>query len=430
MSPAFLYDVCVAGAGPAGATAAWYLARQGKRVLLLEKHRFPRDKVCGDALCTRAQVHLERMGVLEAIVAAGEAAPVAIGGFVSPRGLSVLGNSERAAGPLVLTVKRLVLDARLARAAAAAGAELVEESPVESAELVDGAWTIRCDPGPARPYRARVLIAADGASSRLARSLGVVATAPDAVCSRAFVEAGTSDFASDGMAFFPPALLPGYCSLSREAGGELNFCCYIIPGGRARPADLRRMHDSVLEGDPYVRAALGPRAKLGAMQAAPLRLAPVPRSYADQFLVVGDAAGQIDALTGGIQYGMAAAEIAAEVLDHAFASGDLRAGVLRRYHDRWMRSFGRDFKWSLAMARALARHPIFLDAYAEVLRRRGPRSFAEWAEAMTGARSKRSFLHPRHVLPVLAEAFRQWWVRPTVETTTRAGDTPAVSRRA
>jgi flavin-dependent dehydrogenase len=35
-------------------------------VLLLEKHRFPRDKVCGDALCTRAQVHLERMGTRRA----------------------------------------------------------------------------------------------------------------------------------------------------------------------------------------------------------------------------------------------------------------------------------------------------------------------------------------------------------------------------
>jgi flavin-dependent dehydrogenase len=58
----------------------------------------------------------------------------------------------------VLTVKRLVLDARLARAAAAAGADLVEDSSVEHAELVE-------------------LIAADGASSRLARSLGVVSAA-------------------------------------------------------------------------------------------------------------------------------------------------------------------------------------------------------------------------------------------------------------
>ena len=71
-SPASAYDVCVVGAGPSGSTCAYYLARQGRRVLLLDKQRFPRDKLCGDAVCARAQVHLERMGVLQDVLAAGE----------------------------------------------------------------------------------------------------------------------------------------------------------------------------------------------------------------------------------------------------------------------------------------------------------------------------------------------------------------------
>ena len=79
------YDVGVVGAGPAGSTCAFYLARQGKRVLLLEKQRFPRDKLCGDAVCTRAQIHLERMGVLQDVLAAGEGRWAEYGGFVSPR---------------------------------------------------------------------------------------------------------------------------------------------------------------------------------------------------------------------------------------------------------------------------------------------------------------------------------------------------------
>ena len=70
--PAALYDVCIVGAGPAGATCAWYLARQGRRVLLLDKARFPRDKLCGDAVTAGAQVHLDRMGVLPAVLAAQE----------------------------------------------------------------------------------------------------------------------------------------------------------------------------------------------------------------------------------------------------------------------------------------------------------------------------------------------------------------------
>ena len=59
-----LYDVLIVGAGPAGATAGYYLAKAGKRVALLEKARFPRDKRCGDAWCEPALEILEDMGVL------------------------------------------------------------------------------------------------------------------------------------------------------------------------------------------------------------------------------------------------------------------------------------------------------------------------------------------------------------------------------
>ena len=50
------YDVCIVGAGPSGATCAYYLALPGLRVLLLEKKRFPRHKLCGDAVCTGAEL--------------------------------------------------------------------------------------------------------------------------------------------------------------------------------------------------------------------------------------------------------------------------------------------------------------------------------------------------------------------------------------
>ena len=59
------YDVCIVGAGPSGATCAWYLAKAGKTVLLLEKRKFPRDKICGDAVCLNAQNHMAKMGVLQ-----------------------------------------------------------------------------------------------------------------------------------------------------------------------------------------------------------------------------------------------------------------------------------------------------------------------------------------------------------------------------
>ena len=68
-----LFDVAIVGAGPSGSTCAYYLAGQGKRVLLLEQKEFPRDKLCGDAVCTSAQTHLNRrVGLVFAANAAEE----------------------------------------------------------------------------------------------------------------------------------------------------------------------------------------------------------------------------------------------------------------------------------------------------------------------------------------------------------------------
>jgi geranylgeranyl reductase family protein len=420
---ASVWDVCIVGAGPAGATCAYYLARRGRRVLLLERERFPRDKLCGDAITGRAQLHLERMGVLAEVLAAGEGHWAGIGGFVSPRGVTFIGSSvEGGRRPLMIAIKRKALDIRVARAAAAAGADLVEGSPVAGVELSpDGVWTVRCSTSPATTHRARVLVTADGALARLARALGVVTTAPDGVCSRSYIDAASTAFDSDGVMFYPPELLPGYCVILREAGGELNLCCYVIPGGPAGLRDLKPLHEHVIRHDPHVSRALGPNPRMAPMRAAPLRLGGVPLSYGERLLVIGDAAGHIDPLTGeGIQYAMDGAEIAAEVLDEGLTANQLGAAYLKRYQDRWMTAFGWDFRWSWVMARATVRFPSFLDGTAALMRRRGSEFLVEWGEAMTGARPKREFLRPRVMLPLLGETARQWWRGPAATATASA----------
>jgi len=349
------------------------------------------------------------------VLAAGEGRGAAAGGFVSPDGSRAMGSSAPRNGrSLVIAIKRVVLDQRVARAAVDAGAELAEDSPVAGAEFSasDRAWTVSVRGQTPRTHRARVLIAADGALSRLARSLGIVTTAPDAVCSRTYARAGTDRCAADGLVFYPRWLLPGYCGVVREADGDLNFCCYVIPGGETALSDLRAAHERLVTADPHVSAALGPDVKIDRMRAAPLRLGGVPRSYGEHCLVVGDAAGQIDPLTGeGIQYGMDAAEIAASTLDEAFRASDWSERRLSQYQERWMRAFGRDFRWSRIMALCCARYPGLLDASAAVVRRRGAEFLTVWAEIMTGVRPKRSLLTPRLVVPLAASVVRQWWTR-------------------
>jgi geranylgeranyl reductase family protein len=410
-----VFDVAIVGAGPSGSTCAYYLARCGRRVLLLEKKSFPRDKLCGDAVCSHAQVHLERMGVLQAILAENKGRWAEVGGLVSPAGIRYIGNSARHTnGSLVIAVKRIILDEKIARAAQNAGAHLVENYAVTRTDFdrASGRWTIRSRSADQPAFQARVLVACDGASSSLARTLGLVKSAPDAVCSRSYVRGNTHDFTADGVVFYPPEILPGYCALFREAGDEVNFACYILPGGKCASADLHKMHAHLLR-NPDVRQALGPRAEMEPMRGAGLRLGGIRKSYGDHLLIVGDAAGHIDPLTGeGIHHAMDAAELAAQTLDEALAAGNLRAGFLKRYQDRWKKCFGRDFFWSRQMAKFSVRFPIFLDAFAAVSQRRGPAFLAEWATIMTGARPKSAFLRPGILLPILWEAGRQWLKRP------------------
>src|SRR4051794_32856082 len=108
---------------------------------------------------------------------------------------------------------------------------------------------------------------------------------------------------------------------------------------------------------------------------------------------------------------MDAAELAAQTLMEAFEAGGFRAGFLKRYQDRWVQAFGWGFAWSKKLAQFLGKYPIFLDAWAEVTRRRGAAFLADWAAVRTGARPKRSFFRPGMALPILAEAVRQRWRR-------------------
>jgi len=191
-------DVIVVGAGPSGSTAAYYLAQAGLNVLLIEKSRFPREKVCGDGLTPRAVKSLVAMG----IDVSEEA------GWLRNKGLRVIGGGLRLELPwpelssypgygLVRT--RASLDEMLARRAQSAGAKLLEGTTVTGPLLDDdgqvagvvvqaevegsggegGQWGQSTADHEERKVaapsslRARVVVAADGNSSRLSVALGL-----------------------------------------------------------------------------------------------------------------------------------------------------------------------------------------------------------------------------------------------------------------
>ncbi len=410
MSKKKIFDICIIGAGPAGSTCAYYLAQKGIISLVLEKKEFPRDKICGDAFPQRAQIHLQRMGILQKLVDEKKGRWAAQGGIVSPNRIVYTGDSYvETKSHLVISVKRKIIDEMLIRAAVEAGVNLVEKYAVREVIFDEnkGYWTIYQKKRANQTYHAKFLVLADGASSRIAQSLGIIKDPPQAVCSRAYVKAGTYDFDQDGVVVITKELVPGYCALMKEADGDLVFCCYIIPFGKNRTENLHQIHHNIIKNDPFISEALGPNAELEDMKAAPIRFGGIKQSYENQLLIVGDAAGMIDPLTGeGLQYAMDAAEIAANTIFEAFQKNDFTANFLKRYQERWMKSFGKDFKWSTRMARFCAKHPIFFDAFASLSQKKGDKFMVEWGKIMTGSKRKLNFFLPKLAFPLLFETLR------------------------
>lgn len=362
------------GAGPAGSTCAYALAERGLRVLLLEKESFPRGKVCGNLVDPTAQRHLARMGVLQGLLARGEAHYSRYGRSVSPSGWessAAFHHFDRAVALAAgappsprpeaaedrganLLVKRLFMDEAVARAAQAVGAELRERVEITGAEYsaANPSWCLHTAAG---IYVSRMLVLADGAQSGLARKLGIVTGRPQAICSSAAVEAGSHRLEWDEVFYLDPELLPGYAALFRLPADELNYCCYLLPGGRNRAADLRRLHRTLPMKNAALARHLGPRFRLGPMRSGWLRVGGVPRSYADAVLVVGDAAGQVDPISGGgIHHAMDAAVIAAETVAGAFEAGDFSPARLSGYQTTWAGRWRARFDLSRAAAHLAA----------------------------------------------------------------------------
>ncbi|HEX5615950.1 MAG TPA: geranylgeranyl reductase family protein, partial [Acidimicrobiia bacterium] len=174
MSSADEFDVLVVGGGPSGAAAAFWLAERGHRVLVVEKHRFPREKTCGDGLTPRAVRQLHDMGLADEL-----------GQYQRFDGLRSIahGVTLELAWPQHpefpdhgYVVRRRDLDEMVAGRAVKAGATFWPATEAVAAVvergLLVGAVVKRKESGTTEEVRARYVVVADGANSRFGRALG------------------------------------------------------------------------------------------------------------------------------------------------------------------------------------------------------------------------------------------------------------------
>ncbi|KAL4852860.1 Conditioned medium factor receptor 1 [Chlorella vulgaris] len=424
--PAGCYDAIIVGAGPSGSVCGFYMAKSGAKVALLDKERFPRDKICGDAVCTPAIHILEDMGVIEELRVADEVKFADNGGFISPSGLAYIGNSQHKLGTAAAcAVRRIDLDVRVARAAQRAGAELMEEFEVGTEVTFskeEGLWTVKSTDG--KVVRGRMLVCADGSTSRLATQLGYCTAPPQGVSSRAYIAGGSHNANFDGLVFYPRWSLPGYAAIFKHAKDELGFCYYLIPCGAKEGQmgsctadDLKRLHENAIKHDPFISAAMGPNPKCERMRAGSLRVGGqgLRTTYDDHVIIIGDAAGFIDPLTGeGIHTAMMAGKVAAETLLACREAGNYSSKNTRLYERAWMDSFGHDFKLSQKGAELIWKYPILLDACANEVQRQGDAMMSKWAEVMTNMRPKTYFLRPDVAIPLGFALIRELWQQKVV----------------
>ncbi|ATX82730.1 geranylgeranyl reductase family [Mariprofundus ferrinatatus] len=156
-----VYDVAVVGTGPAGATAARELALQGISVALIEKDRLPRHKVCGGGITWRARTLLD-FEIEPVVRSECHTALMSL----AKSGATFKSTHER---PIVSMVMRADFDRLLVEKATCAGAELIEGCRVDGAEFHDDEVLLQTSLG---PVRAGFVIAADGATSTMARLAG------------------------------------------------------------------------------------------------------------------------------------------------------------------------------------------------------------------------------------------------------------------
>jgi geranylgeranyl reductase family protein len=327
-------DVIVVGAGPSGATTAYYLAQAGLDVLLLEKARFPRDKVCGDGLTPRAVKSLVAMGV--------DVGPGS--GWLRNKGLRVIGAGMRLEMPWPeldsypgygLVRSRASLDETLARRAQAAGAKLLEGVTVTGPVLDDagrivGVTANSDDPertrGDSTTYRARTVVAADGNSSRLSVAMGLRRRddRPLGVAVRTYYRSPRhdDDYLESWLDLWDgDRLLPGYGWIFGMGDGTSNVGLGLLNtsdafGNTDYRALLKRWLRSMPEEWGYVEEN---RTEPVRGAALPMGFNRTPHYYRG-LLLAGDAAGMVNPFNGeGIAYAMESGEILARTIAQALA---------------------------------------------------------------------------------------------------------------
>ncbi|MFO7539288.1 MAG: NAD(P)/FAD-dependent oxidoreductase [Chloroflexota bacterium] len=372
-------DVIISGAGPAGAATAAMLAQKGYDVLLLDRQPFPRDKVCGDAVPAGAVSLLRRMGMADKIETAeseGKFYPLHSLRIISPRGYEMraeLGEHEDNSRSYV--APRMHFDAAIQAHAVDSGAEFrvgqVKEPLQENGRVIG---VTVAQNGTTQDILAKVVVGADGVTSPIARTLRPAAKQHKdlhrAVALRAYID-DLEEHPGEVEFYLYKDILPGYAWIFPTGPNQANIGLGMrLDHFRQRKENLKSLLQEFLDM-PAIKQRLKRGGQLRDLATWQLNFGSQKKlqHVFDGAILVGDAAGFINPLTGGgIHNALMSAEAATQTIHESLQANDTSRSRMKIYeqrvHDAMWDSMGRAFR----MQKWFLRLPILVDLLVSQMR--------------------------------------------------------------
>ena len=317
------YDLVVAGAGPAGTSAAITAARMGARVLLLEQGHFPRQKVCGEFVSS------ESLGLLRQLL------------VHAPNGLSIVDNAPRIQRARMFlqgttveipvlasaSIPRFVMDEALWHAAQSVGVEC-RDGVVADEVLSNSEFEVATSDG---LFTATSAIATSGRWSKLRQPIAKP-NAKKLIGVKAHFRENNPELSTD-LYFFSG----GYCGVQPIDDKTVNACALVR-------ADIATDLPTVFG----LNSALAKRSRSWELATEPVSTAPLifaePEPERDGILFAGDAAGFIDPFAGdgislALRTGAAAAQAAMHVITGRVSVAEAARNYRRRYDKQFLPAF-------------------------------------------------------------------------------------------
>jgi menaquinone-9 beta-reductase len=328
------FDVAIVGGGPAGSSCAAFCALAGLRTLVIEREKFPREKVCGDCLNPSCWAVLERLGVAQRVrdlphSKLDSVEFIAIDGHKVVVDLPIGDNCE-------VSVKRSLFDDLLLTRARDIGAD-VREGTTVTALANSGNWKIETAAG--ESFSARILIGADGRNSTVARLRNLL---PRPARERVALQAHIPLPRNFGRRIILQFLREGYSGQAPVNETQLNLCLVGTPPTISRLRKWAEHHFEITPDQPW-------------RTITPLTRSPVPCAH-ENLLFIGDAGRVVEPFTGeGIYYALRSGELAADAITKIVRGKD-RQSALREF-TRASDQMYRGRLWINRLARAAVLRP-------------------------------------------------------------------------